>query len=245
MLFVVGFHLSSIAQCNPCTECESGISAPVPYEFLQPFFNNETVAMGGPTSMTLLAGANNAHVGAIWNVGSSVAGTNNDDLCISGEFTLSTDDATVFPVLLEFRIENNNCGISPCPWLSFDIAIPSNGTYSVDQILTSGIVGASGVFDPTGANPAIVVALANYSGTPLPADVTVTYSNISLLDYDCMLLANAPDECSEAGTGGGMGGEGNIPTVGEWGLLSLTIFFLTTGLVFIRSRETSQLLEEF
>ncbi len=139
------------------------------------FDGGSGLSFGAPNAMGLLAGANNDFAGFIWNV--NTAGVSNSDFCISIDYTV-TADPSVFPITLEFRIENNGCGGFPCPWLDFNTVVTEPGTFTLGGIVSTGNPSGAGAFDPDGANPSIVAAIANFSGTPLASDVTVSFSNL-------------------------------------------------------------------
>lgn len=230
----------SNAQCLTCDpDCEVLSGAIIPEAYLQGF-NNSDLAFSDASLLELQAGANNAFAGTIWTLDPLVASMSNDDLCLYGNFLVTAEDPSVYPITLEFRIENNNCGFFPCPQIDFDTVVTADGQVTIEGLLSSGVVGPNGAFDPANLNPAIVVALANFSGTPLPAGVTVTYTSISLTETTCQALPNAGPECDGVGTGGGGdGGQGGIPTAGEWGLICLSILFLSLGLLAINMKRPS------
>ena len=154
------------------------------------FDGGSGLSYGSPSNMGLLAGANNDFAGFIWNV--NTTGLTNDDFCISIDYTI-TGDATDFPITLEFRIENNECGFFPCPWLDFNVEVTGPGTYTLGGIVSTGNAGDNGAFDPAGANPAIIAAIANFSGTPIGADVIVEFSNLCV-STDCRV--DPPVDCA-------------------------------------------------
>jgi len=139
------------------------------------------LSFGAPNGMGLFAGANDDFAGFIWNV--NTAGLTNDDFCISIDYTV-TGDAAAFPITIDFRIENNACGFFPCPWIDFNTTITGPGTFTLGGVVSTGNVGMNGPFDPAGANPAIVAAIANFSGTPVGADISVEFSNLCI-STDC------------------------------------------------------------
>jgi len=154
------------------------------------FDGGSGLSYGSPSNMGLLAGANNDFAGFIWNV--NTTGLTNDDFCISIDYTI-TGDAADFPITLEFRIENNECGFFPCPWLDFNVEVTGPGTYTLGGIVSTGNAGDNGAFDPAGANPAIIAAIANFSGTPIGADVIVEFSNLCV-STDCRV--DPPVDCA-------------------------------------------------
>ncbi len=153
------------------------------------FDGGSGLSFGSPSGMGLLAGANDDFAGFIWNV--NTTGLTNDDFCISIDYTV-TGDPAAFPITLEFRIENSGCGFFPCPWIDFNVQITGPGTFTLGGIVSSGNAGANGPFDPAGANPAIVAAIANFSGTPIGADLNVEFSNLCV-STDCGIVP--PEEC--------------------------------------------------
>ncbi len=188
------------------------------------------LSYGSPSGMGLFAGANNDFGGFLWNV--NTTGLTNDDFCINIDMEVTGGTAADFPMTLDFRIENN-CPTFPCPWLDFNLTITGPGTYTLGGLVSSGTVGASGPFDPAGMNPAIVAAIANFSGTPISADVNVVFSNLCV-STDCVAGVSGctdntacnfnPDATSDDGsciyaTGcdvcDGMGGVTDNPDAGE------------------------------
>ncbi len=154
------------------------------------FDGGSGLSFGSPSGMGLLTGANNDFAGFIWNV--NTAGLTNDDFCISIDYTV-TGDAADFPITLEFRIENGDCGGFPCPWLDFNVEVTGPGTYTLGGIVSSGNPSTAGTFDPAGPNTAIVAAIANFSGTPLGADINVDFSNLCV-STDCGI--EPPADCA-------------------------------------------------
>ena len=149
------------------------------------------LSYGLPGGMGLLAGANDDFGGFVWNT--NTTGLTNDEICISIDFEV-TGDAAGFPVVLEFRIENNDCGFFPCPWNDFNMTIIGPGTYTFGGLVSSGNIGGNGPFDPAGANPAVVAAINNFSGTPLGADVNVVFSNLCVTN--CMAGCTDMNACN-------------------------------------------------
>jgi subtilisin-like proprotein convertase family protein len=145
------------------------------------FDDGAGLSYGTNNGMGLLAGADNAFGGYLWSV--NTTGLSNDDFCISIDYTV-TGDPSAFPITLEFRIENNGCGAFPCPWFDFNTVVSGPGTYTLGGIVSSGNPSGAGPFDPAGANPTIVAAIANFSGTPLAGDINVGFSNLCVAT-DC------------------------------------------------------------
>jgi len=141
--------------------------------------------------MGLLTGAGNLYAGSLWMLDPSIAGMMIEDLCISGDFVVTAEDPSVYPITLEFRIENNNCGAFPCPHISFDVVMTADGSLTIESMLSAGTVGPAGTFNPAGINPTLVTAIGNYSGGPMPAGITISYSNISLTHYVCDPLSSS------------------------------------------------------
>ncbi len=139
------------------------------------FDGGSGLSFGNNSSMGLLQGANNDFGGFIWDVGTS--GLSSSEFCISIDYTVM-GDPSVFPITLEFRIENNGCGGFPCPWNDFNTVVNGPGTFTLGGIVSSGSPSAAGAFDPDGQTPSVVAAIANFSGTPMPADVIVTFNNL-------------------------------------------------------------------
>ena len=154
------------------------------------FDSGSGLSYASPTGMGLLTGANDDFAGFVWSV--NTTGLTNDDFCIFIDYTV-TGDAAAFPITLEFRIENNGCGFFPCPWIDFNTVITEPGTYTLGGVVSTGNVGDNGAFDPAGANPAIIAAIANFSGTPLGADVIVEFSNLCV-STDCRV--DPPVDCA-------------------------------------------------
>ena len=127
-------------------------------------------SFGSPASMGLIAGGNNIFGGHLWNV--ATTGYTNSEICISIDYTV-TGDAADFPKTLEFRIENNGTG----NWHHFNTEVPGPGTYTLGGLVSSGTTAGTG-FDPEGATPAIVAAIAHFEAAPIGADMTVTFSNL-------------------------------------------------------------------
>ncbi|MFK7757464.1 MAG: hypothetical protein AB8B53_11090 [Flavobacteriales bacterium] len=152
-------------------------------------FASSALAFGQSSSMGLLAGANNDFAGNIWSV--NTTGLTNDEFCISIDFTVSGDEAD-FPRVLEFRIENNDCGFFPCPWNDFNMEVPGPGTYTFGGIVSTGTPSANGSFDPAGSNASIVAAIANFSGSPLSSDIIVEFSNLCV-STDCAFVLGCTD----------------------------------------------------
>jgi len=157
------------------------------------FDGGSGLSYGSPTGMGLLTGANNDFGGFIWNV--NTAGLTIDQICMFIDYTV-TGDAAAFPITLEFRIENGDCGFFPCPWIDFNVAINGPGTYTLGGLLSSGNVGANGPFDPAGSNTAIAAAIANFSGTPLGGNIDVVFSNLCVSDGNCVVEPTCDDPCA-------------------------------------------------
>ncbi len=145
-------------------------------------------SFGSPNSMGLLAGANNDFGGFLWNVNTDGLGI--EDICMFIDMEVIAD-ASVFPITLEFRIENNGCGFFPCPWYDFNTVINESGTYTLGGLVAEANAGGNGPFDPAGDNPALVVAIAHFTGSPLNSDITVNFGNLCVSNGNC----NAQQEC--------------------------------------------------
>jgi len=156
------------------------------------FDDGAGLSYGSPSGMGLLNGANNAFGGFIWNT--NTAGLTLDQICMFIDFDV-IGDATAFPITLEFRIENGNCGFFPCPWIDFNVVINGPGMYTLGGVLSSGNVGANGPFDPNGSDTFIVAAIANFSGTPLAGDINVVFNNLCISDGNCVIVV---DGCTDS-----------------------------------------------
>jgi len=194
------------------------VITPIPNNYLFPFDSGNGVAFSGEGFYGLNPGANNSFAGNGRQVDAAVAGFTLAELCLTGDLTLADADPTDFPMTLEFRIENGNCGFFPCPWTDFYTVVNANGTYSLGGLLSTGNTGASGPFDPAGPDPFIILSLANFTGTPTVGTPVVTYANVEIVGNTCEPIPNC------------------VPTAGEWGLISLAIAFLSFGLVFLRTK---------
>jgi len=148
------------------------------------FDDGSGLSYGSPTGMGLLTGADNAFGGFIWNV--NTTGLSADQICLFIDFEV-TGDAAAFPITIEFRIENGDCGFFPCPWNDFNIVINGPGTYTLGGLASGGNVGGNGPFDPSGPNTYIVAAIANFSGTPLGGNIDILFNNLCVSNGNCII----------------------------------------------------------
>ncbi len=222
MLFL-GTFVSVQAQCVTCTDvCMELVETPIPNTFAFPF--NGATAFSGEGFFGLLPGADGTFAGNGLTVDGAVAGFALDELCLTGDLTLADADPADFPIVLEFRIEND-CGGFPCPWTDFFTTVNANGTFSIGGLLSGGNPGASGPFDPA-LGGTIVLSVVNFSGVPTVGTPVVTYENVELVGATCEPIPGCV-----------------IPTAGEWGLIALTLSFLSFGLIFIRERSLTLLVD--
>gem|GEM_PF-2052331 len=130
-------------------------------------------------------GANDVFAGVTYTLG-DLSGFSN--LCLTADFDVSaTFDLAAFPLVLEFRIENA-CGAFPCPWVDFFTTVSAPGPITIGGDL---ITGNNTGWDPTVASQ-IVVSYANFTGTPLPGDLSISWTNMSL--QGCAAnVASCPD----------------------------------------------------
>ncbi len=160
---------------------------------IQDFNDGSGLSYGTQNGMGLIAGANNAFGGFIWDV--NTAGLTLDQICLFMDMEV-TGDASAFPITLEFRVENGDCGTNPCPSIDFNLEVFGPGTYTLGGLLADGNVGSAGTFDPNGANTYIVAALANFSGTPTGGNVDVVFSNLCVSDGNCLAVFGCTDPCA-------------------------------------------------
>lgn len=195
--FVIPFFLliqtSLKSQCDVCTDCETSTETIIANTYATAFDDGSGLSFGSDLEMGLLTGANDAFGGSIWNVDPSVSANGVADLCLTGDFVVTAEDPSVYPITVEFRIENGDCGFFPCPWIDFNTVVTGDGPISLGGALTSGNIGGNGPFDPAGTNPSLVAAIANFSGTPMPAGVTISYSNFVLASVSCEAIPGCID----------------------------------------------------
>ncbi|MEM7162536.1 MAG: T9SS type A sorting domain-containing protein [Bacteroidota bacterium] len=134
---------------------------------------------GSPSSMTLLAGANNDFAGYIWNL--SDEGLGNSEFSIWVDMTVEGGAAGDYPFNIEWRIQNA-CGGFPCPWFDFNISISEPGTYTLGGVVASGNPSSAGPFNPDGDPFELVAAVANFDGSPIIEDITVSFSNMCVVE---------------------------------------------------------------
>lgn len=213
ILVVSAFYVQS--QCITCPDvCEELVETPITNGFAFDFA--DAGAFAGNGFLGLNPGANNTFAGNGLGVDAAIQGFALDEICMSGDFTLADADPSDFPITIEFRIENN-CGGFPCPWVDFFTTVNANGTYSIGGLLSTANVGAAGPFDPA-LGGSIIISIVNFTGTPTVGTPVITYSPIDLVGATCEPIM------------------GCVPTAGEWGLICMTIAFLSFGLIFIRTR---------
>jgi len=156
---------------SQCASCPSGNSEALTV-------NEPGVFSGGglngsfsePTTLFGATGGNDFFTGAIFS-SDALPTTNLEELCMLIDIDVQTTlDLAANPITFEFRIENI-CGGFPCPWIDFNTTITSTGPTTIGGTLSGG---NNTGFDPT-LPYQIVIAYANFSGTPLAADVTINY----------------------------------------------------------------------
>lgn len=98
-----------------------------------------------------------------------------DQLCLSADFTLTTNlDLSSFPIDLTFSIENI-CGSAPCPAIEFSSTPASAGAFSLGGLLNTG---TNTGFDPTQAYQ--IVVFMDLNGATIPENASLSYSNLQL-----------------------------------------------------------------
>jgi len=163
---------------STCPACPAGfISQDISLTQLGGFNDGSGTMFDNGTEIVGLAGADNAFAGLPFQINGALPSTNLGDICMNGNFTVSTDaDLAAFPITIEFRIENTGFGFPP-PWIDFNMQITAPGQYNIGNLLSTG---NNTGFDPT--LPAqLIIAFANNTGQgPLPNDITIGYDQISL-----------------------------------------------------------------
>lgn len=166
------FALIATPMWGQCTDCASGSSTSL-------MVNEPGVFSGGglngsssaPFTLFGATGGNDFFTGAIFST-DALPTTDLAELCMLIDIDVQTDmDLSAAPITFEFRIENI-CGGFPCPWVDFNTVINSTGPATIGGTLSNG---NNTGFDPTMPFQ-VVIAYANFSGTPLPNDVTIMYS---------------------------------------------------------------------
>ncbi len=169
--------------CPDCAACESPNEIPFanPDGVSDPDFSFDGGgAFDDGTQMVILAGSNNTFAGHGWFVDQTAipADAANGDYCIFGDFNVIADPADL-PITIEFRIENNGIGSN----INFNTVITTSGPITLGGNLLTGT--EAPVFDITGMNPALIVAIADFDGTAPTQDVIVEYSNVYITDGTC------------------------------------------------------------
>ncbi len=157
---------------SQCASCPSGNSesvfVAVPGAFSGGGLNG---SFADATTLFGATGGNDFFTGAIFAL-DPLPTDNLDELCMLIDIDVQTDvDLAANPITFEFRLENI-CGGFPCPWIDFNTTITSTGPTTVGSTLSAG---NNTGFDPTQPYQ-IVIAFANFSGTPLSGDITINYS---------------------------------------------------------------------
>lgn len=166
------FALITTPTWGQCTDCASGNSVSLmvnePGVFSGGGLNGST---SSPFTLFGATGGNDFFTGAIFST-DALPTTDLAELCMLIDIDVQTDmDLAANPITFEFRIENI-CGGFPCPWVDFNTVINGTGPTTVGGTLSTG---NNTGFDPTQPFQ-VVIAYANFSGTPLPNDVTINYS---------------------------------------------------------------------
>ena len=169
--------------CPDCAACESPNELPFanPDGVSEPDFSFDGGgAFDDGTQMVILAGSNNTFAGHGWFVDQTAipADAANGDYCIFGDFNVIVDPADL-PITIEFRIENNGIGSN----INFNTVVTNSGPITLGGNLLTGT--EAPVFDITGMNPALIVAIADFDGTAPTQDVIVEYSNVYITDGTC------------------------------------------------------------
>ena len=177
----VNYSNVSLTACVPdvveppatCAPCPDGTTSTSLNPTFQEGFSNGSAA--GDGSFGLDQGTDGVFAGTIISIDALPAGVALTDICMTGDFEVvsAQDFSAPPPIVVEFRIENVANGAQR---IEFNTTIGAAGSFSIADVLANG---TNAGFDAT--QPAqIVWAIANFSGTVLPEDITVNYSNVSL-----------------------------------------------------------------
>jgi len=164
----------------PCMSCGVGsVQTSIDVAAVGGFgFSNTTPAVFDPSTnmgtLTLPAGSDGVFSGL--EVGDFEIPEMVSDICLTADINLITGE---FPFNVEFRIERGPDGIfQGGPGLTFNATIDGNGVCSIGGALADGMPVNGFTLDP-GTDYSIVLAISNFSGTPLSEDVIVDVSNVS------------------------------------------------------------------
>jgi len=141
-------------------------------------FSNTTPAVydfaNNTGTLTLPVGGNNVFSGV--DAGNFEIPADVNDICITADIDLISGD---LPLNIEFRLERGPNGIfQGGPGLTFNGTIDGNGVCSVGGSLSDGTV-VNGFTLDASTEYSVVVAVSNFSGTPLATEVVLDVSNIS------------------------------------------------------------------
>ena len=179
LFFTLNLKANTPTCVTSCAYCEIVTQLPFSGDFNFDGGN----AFDDGTQMQLNAGALNTYAGHAYNIDpASITSSNNDDYCIFADFVVTASDPSDYPIILEFRIENNGAPGR----IDFNTTISADGNYTLGGNLANGVDNGAG-FSITGLNPTLVVAIAHFpaDGIPLAGSLNVQYSNVQINDGSC------------------------------------------------------------